>query len=302
MIKSLNCGIVARPQNLLGEGILWLAASNLLLWVDIDGFTLHALCIAKAKETKWTLPVRPTAITKWRDKCVLLLVENGLAKFDIECGVFTHLLQLCDPQKDGIRMNDGITDRFGRFWFGSMDERGGKPFGKLYCLHLDGKVIEVLDEVGISNGLAFAPESDRLYFADSAIGTIFVCEVDMKRCEIRSHRVFADANTAKGVPDGAAIDAEGYLYSCRWDGWGIVRFHPSGRLDAFLELPIQRPTRCAFGGSNGRVLYISSARSGLTNSVLRSQPHAGDILQLYELPVAGAETYSYLGPAPSSLE
>jgi sugar lactone lactonase YvrE len=48
-----------------------------------------------------------------------------------------------------------------------------------------------------------------------------------------------------------------------WDGGAVRRYTPSGELDRVVELPVLRPTACAFGGSDLADLYITTARTGL---------------------------------------
>jgi sugar lactone lactonase YvrE len=92
--------------------------------------------------------------------------------------------------------------------------------------------------------------------------------------------VFADVSAAPGYPDGMAMDAEGFLWNARWDGGGVARFAPDGRLDRFVTLPVSRPTSCAFGGPTLETLYVTSARTGLDEAVLAREPLAGGVFAL----------------------
>ena len=65
-------------------------------------------------------------------------------------------------------------------------------------------------------------------------------------------------------PDGSTIDTEGYLWNAQWDGWRVARYAPDGRLDRLVELPVQKPTSCMFGGADMRTLYVTSAIWDLT--------------------------------------
>lgn len=48
-----------------------------------------------------------------------------------------------------------------------------------------------------------------------------------------------------------------------WDGGAVRRYTQDGELDRVVELPVRRPTACAFGGAGLTDLYITTARTGL---------------------------------------
>jgi len=79
------------------------------------------------------------------------------------------------------------------------------------------------------------------------------------------------------VPDGTAVDADGYLWNAQWGGWRIVRYAPDGRIDRIVEMPVAQPTSCAFGGPDLRTLYVTSARDELSDAELAGQPLAGGL-------------------------
>ena len=62
----------------------------------------------------------------------------------------------------------------------------------------------------------------------------------------------------RGRPDGSAMDAEGYLWNCRYGGSCVVRVAPDGRIDRVVEVPALNVTTCTFGGSR---LYITTAHA-----------------------------------------
>ena len=63
----------------------------------------------------------------------------------------------------------------------------------------------------------------------------------------------------RGNPDGSAMDADGYLWNCRFGGSCVVRVAPSGEIDRIVEMPVRNITTCAFGGKDLRTLYITTA-------------------------------------------
>ncbi len=55
---------------------------------------------------------------------------------------------------------------------------------------------------------------------------------------------------------------------------------PDGRIDRVIDLPVQRPTSCQFGGPDLSVLFVTTARQKLTPQELAMQPLAGALLAL----------------------
>jgi len=73
---------------------------------------------------------------------------------------------------------------------------------------------------------------------------------------------------------------ESPVWVALWDGWAVRRYRPDGVLDRVVELPVSRPTSCAFGGDDLGDLYVTSARVGLSPAELEPQPHAGGVFVL----------------------
>ncbi len=78
---------------------------------------------------------------------------------------------------------------------------------------------------------------------------------------LKNRRVFT-AGFDRGLPDGSAMDSEGYLWNCRFFGSCILRIAPDGLVDRVVEMPVSNITHCAFGGPNLKTLYVTSASIG----------------------------------------
>jgi len=88
-----------------------------------------------------------------------------------------------------------------------------------------------------------------------------------------------DAQTAKGVhPDGSAVDSEGGVWNAQWGGGRVVRYSADGRESLVIEMPVSQPTCVAFGGCKLDLLFVTSARAGLSGERLADEPMAGDLL------------------------
>ncbi len=83
-----------------------------------------------------------------------------------------------------------------------------------------------------------------------------------------------------GSPDGSTIDAAGFLWNAEWDGWAVVRYAPDGSVDRVIDLPVQKPTSCMFGGPDLSTLYVTTAIWDHTAQALEEQPWAGSVLAI----------------------
>ena len=66
-----------------------------------------------------------------------------------------------------------------------------------------------------------------------------------------------------GNPDGHTLDTAGNLYQCVFSRGCIERFTPEGIHNLTIDLPARCPTCPVFGGSNLKVLYLTSASETL---------------------------------------
>jgi sugar lactone lactonase YvrE len=171
------------------------------------------------------------------------------------------------PDWPFVRCNDAGVDPAGALWVGSMRnnvkedgasyEAGGRD-GVLYRVDGKGTSTEWRRDLGISNTLLWSPDRSRFYFGDSLANCIWSYGYDQGSSSIRGEQPFFQGFD-RGAPDGSAIDRDGYLWNCRYGGNCIVRIAPDGSIDRVIELPVQNPTNCTFGGPDGNVLYVTSA-------------------------------------------
>lgn len=276
---SADARCVVECRNRLGEVPVWDAAAGVLYWVDIEGCVLHRLDPATGAIRRWHLPERVCAAAPRARGGLLLALASGFAFFDPDTDAITRFAAP-EAHLPGNRMNDAKCDRRGRFWAGTMDEHITTRAAALYRLDPDLACHRMETGIGISNGLAWSPDDRVFYFTDTARGTIFAYDFDIDTGTIANRRVFADCTGQPGAPDGATVDAEGFLWTAEWDGWRLVRYAPDGRVDRVVAVPVQRPTSCMFGGPDLATLYVTSAIWDLSDEALTSQPHAGGLLAL----------------------
>jgi sugar lactone lactonase YvrE len=274
----MKAHLAYQSNDILGEGPVWVPEEQALYWVDIQRPTLQCWHPGSGTYQYWKMPTDIGCFALREQGGAVLGLRTGFAFLDFTSGVVSPL---SDPEADRpyTRFNDGKCDRLGRFWAGTMDEEGGNTRGALYRLDPDGEYCQIKPGIGISNGLGWSPDNRVMYYTDSVKRTIWAYDFDLERGEIRNQRVFAQTPDAY-VPDGLTVDADGFVWSAKWDGWKVVRYAPNGSKDLEIQLPVQRPTSCIFGGPELKHLYITSASTGLSESELAEQPQAGCIFVL----------------------
>jgi L-arabinonolactonase len=178
-----------------------------------------------------------------------------------------------------MRFNDGKCDRQGRFWVGSMDDVGRGPVGTLYRFE-SGRYTAVLEGIAVPNSLCWSPDGTIMYFADGIDPVIWAYPFDTATGTPGVRRVFARLPDATGIPDGATVDAQGFLWSAHYGGSMVTRYAPDGRVDRVINVPVTQPTSCAFAGPDLDTLIITTASQRLSPEALRSQPLAGALLSI----------------------
>jgi sugar lactone lactonase YvrE len=167
----------------------------------------------------------------------------------------------------------------------------GAASGCLYSIDNTGTARCHLTGVRISNSLCMSPDGRLLYFADSPQRTIKVYELHEPQGSLGSPKVFAQ--TPEGAePDGAAIDADGCLWSAHWGAGCVVRYTPEGKVDRTLRVPVSQPSCVCFAGPQLDVLCVTTARNGLSDEALLSEPNAGDVF-MYRVGVQGLPESEY---------
>ena len=263
----------------LGEGAIWDARAKVLYWVDIEAGRLHVFDPSTGSDQAFELGQMVGTVVPRARGGVMLALERGFAAFDPATG---RLSPWADPEEHlpRNRFNDGKCDPAGRFWAGtiSLDRRPGAA--SLYCLEPDGSVRTMLQGVTNSNGIAWGLDRQTMFYIDTPTRQVTALDYDMRTGRIENPRTAVTVPPDLGKPDGMTIDAEGSLWIALWDGGCVTRWDPrSGRLLETLAVPARRVTSCAFGGPDLDELYITTARTGLTESDLAGQPYAGGLFR-----------------------
>ena len=261
----------------LGEGPLWDHRAACLYFVDILKGHVHRYDPASSALRTFHAGQPAGAVGLAANDRLVVAVRDGFARLDGATGSVTMIAHVKADASD-LRMNDGNCDPWGCFWAGTMalDERPGA--GALYRLSPDGRVESMVRPVSISNGVDWTADRRRMYFIDSPTQSVDVFDVDGSG-GIANRRTFVAIPVDAGVPDGLTVDADECVWVALWGGSAVHRYTPAGRLDAIVRAPVTHPTSVAFGGSDLRDLYITTANIALSASERARQPHAGSLFR-----------------------
>ncbi len=261
----------------LGEGPVWDVADQMLYWVDSLAPALFRHDPASGATDRWALPARTVGSLAVRAKGgVVLAMEQGFYDFDLETWTATPLSEPMAGQDD-VRLNDGKVDRAGRFLAGGMNRdyvNDADPKGVLYRLDADGGVTALLDGFICFNGPCFSPDGGTLYLTGRDTSAIEAFDYAQTTGTLGDGRVLiGDIN-----PDGATVDADGYLWSAQWDDACLLRIAPGGAIDGRIEVPGQTVTSVMFGGPDLDIIYVTTA---LPEDADTAQPDAGRTLAIH---------------------
>ena len=277
MSRAADVLCVADVGAVLGEGPVWDPRDQALYWVDIKGYKIFRRDQAGGIR-EWTTPFRIASLAPRSAGGFVAGTDRGFAEVDPEAGryePFDHP----EPDRATNRFNDGKLDRAGRFWAGTMDDKEQAATGALYRLDADRSSRRFDDGYRVTNGPAFSASGRLMYHNDSARRLTYVFDLDEAGAP-SNRRLFAQYGEGQGYPDGMTVDAEDCLWVAFWDGWCVRRFSPQGECIATIELPVQKPTSCAFGGPAMDQLFVTSASVGLGPKERDGQPFAGGLFML----------------------
>ncbi len=269
----------------LGEGVLWDAERQIVWFVDIKCHRLWHYDPVSGKSGYSEAPGQIGWAIPAEGGLVLCGLKDGLYTFDPDSSQFAHLADI-PGEVPSNRLNDACTDPWGRVWFGSMDDAETAASGRFYLFD-QGEICPAgPDSVVITNGPAVNAQGDRIYFTDTLAKKIMVA--DLSPGGIGEVRPFADTGALfpDAFPDGPVIDAEDHLWTGLYMGAQVARFTPDGELVATIAMPARDITKLAFGGTDLRTAFVTSATKNMEASDMARYPQAGGLFG-FEAPVAG---------------
>jgi len=279
-MAEVHCIWPAEAQ--LGEGTLWSVREQALYWVDILGKRLHRCSPDGGARASWSFDEEISAVAECADGAGLIVtLRRGFARFDPARGGAVQWLHRPTEEPASNRFNDGKCDARGRFWGGTMDFDCVAPSGAFYAYGADGRCVRHALGFAVTNGPAWSLDGRTMFINDTVNGSVFAWDFDAERGALANRRLWLRFAPGDGLPDGMTVDAQGQLWIAHWGGHCVTAHDVSSARELQrLALPVSQVTNVAFGGSDLRTLFVSSARVGLPAQQLRDEPLAGGLFAL----------------------
>ncbi|MGH8200418.1 MAG: SMP-30/gluconolactonase/LRE family protein [Steroidobacteraceae bacterium] len=276
--------VVSNAGAAIGESPTWASAERALYWIDVKKPALYRYDPVTGRQRSWNLRSDIGAFALLADSTgAVLALREGVFRLEFASG---SLVRLAPPPFDPtlFRFNEGTCDSAGRFWIGVMfDPLAGKPPAQPASLHrftLGGRLLPQPDAAELHNGMAWSRENNLFYLTHSCTGEVFAYTFDARHGELGPRKLFAKVASSDGIPDGAAVDAEGGYWCALHGGSRLRRYTAMGELDREITLPVSQPTMCAFGGEALDDLYVTSASDKLSPEQRKREPLAGALLRM----------------------
>lgn len=176
-----------------------------------------------------------------------------------EVSVFANNPRMSQP-------NDIAIDNKDRLY--ASDPNWKANAGRIWRIDTNGN-FKLLDTMGTANGIEVSPDDKKLYVNESVQRKVWVYDLSADG-EISNKRLFHEFPDF-GM-DGMRCDVDGNLYIARHGKGTVVKLSPAGKLLQEIALLGKLPSNVAFGGSDGRTVYITLQDNGNLESFRVDRP------------------------------
>ncbi|TKJ19627.1 SMP-30/gluconolactonase/LRE family protein [Blastococcus sp. CCUG 61487] len=280
-----------------GVGPVWDDGTGELLWVDTAGEVRWGRVDTAAGVRDVAMravdePVAAVALTTspgW-----LVAAGSGFRVLSPDGAVRVAL-----DLEGGGRMCGGACDRAGRFFAGvtgTLEHEEEGP-GALYRVDIDGVVSVAATGLIEPAGIAWSPDDDLLYVADSGARTVTAYDYDVDLGVLDRPRVVLDFPVDEPmIPAGLTVDRAGHLWVALEGGGQVRRYSSAGRPEEAVRVAAKQTSGCTFAGPDLDLLVVTTSTEGLPGPELVAQPDAGRLFTVGIPDVVGRGAFRYGGP------
>lgn len=207
--------------------------------------------------------------------------KRGIMLLDPETGAVTPFLETALSESfKGV--NDLAFSSAGDIFFTDQGQTGLQdPTGRVYRYSAAGVLSRLIDTVPSPNGIVLDAEEKVLLVGVTRANQVWRLPLHPSGVTTKTG-IFAHLPGGPSGPDGLALDQEGCLLVAHPGLGSVWRLSPFAEpLDRVVSCAGRSTTNLAFGGPEGRSLFVTESETG---SILRA-----------ELPAPGQVLYSHLG-------
>lgn len=287
---------IGDTKDLLGESPYWDAgvseSAGAICWIDSLAGTLWRHQPATDSTERHILPAPVGSIAPCASGAMVAALRNRFVRYDF-CTRTLDVLGTIGIDHADVRLNDGKCDPWGNFIAGTMHinrQPGDAVLGGLYRLRPDHTVEKLAEGFGLTNGPCFSLDGCTFYVADSTVRTIWAYDYSPDG-PLTGRRAFIQTEALGSGPDGATVDAQGFVWTVLTRIGQLARYAPDGRLDRIVRVPTTHPTSLCFGGPQLATAYVTSiSRSTHLAGTLAQD---GGLFAVHGLPAPGIAPHRF---------
>lgn len=201
--------------------------------------------------------------TKKGNMLIADYTKHNVLKVDMktkEITVYANEPKMNQPNDIAIDKNDCVF---------ASDPNWKEGTGNIWRINKKGKVSLLEGNMGTTNGIEVSPDNKRLYVNESVQRKVWVYDLSPKG-EISNKRVLIEFPDF-GM-DGMRCDINGNLYIGRHGKGTVAIVSPEGKLVQEVVLTGKKPSNIAFGGKDGRTVYVTLQDQGNIESFRTDTP------------------------------
>lgn len=296
-------------QNYLGEGPIWDGDSGYLYWVDGTGRrkgkdNVFRYSVGSEKlESRQISDHDVGAISLRSQGGIVAALDDGFYFYDFDTGKL-ELISRVEEDLPRTRLNDGKTDRRGRFFAGGMDDLEDMGVCGLWRLDSDLSISKVADGLICTNGPCWSPDDRTFYVTDSFQREFWAYDYDIETGELSNRRTIATLEGERSIADGSTVDSEGFMWTTELITGELVRRDPEGRIERRIGMPVRNITSVTFGGENLDEIFVTSmaridhpGAGSHSYFIVESEPQfgAGSVFRITGLGIQGLPEPKFAG-------
>jgi sugar lactone lactonase YvrE len=186
---------------------------------------------------------------------------SGVPTIQAKAKGVSEFLHLQNPIYDSSkhRYNDGRADAHGRIWISSLVDARAPATANLFCL-TEGEIQQHVDGLIVGNGLAFTPDWNAMFLADTRHKCIWRYEYNLSTGTLGERHLIHQYTEGNERPDGACMSTDGSYWVAVLEGYRLDRFGSDGQFVESIPVPISKPTMPCFGGEGLSTLLVTSGK------------------------------------------